>query len=296
MIARGVIDSYTRKLNGLSASARRIVAQSLANIEFDSVADLRGKLIEILEPIYGVSTDMAAAYAADFYDEIRELSVGERLGATADSGRKPEVTEGFIRAFVGGVASKGIVESLSLFTDRADYEIKRAAGDCVYLNGEVDPLEVRFARVPSGFETCPFCIMLASRGFVYRNKTTAGADGHYHPHCDCRIVPSFSKDEIEGYDPDALYRQWRDSDFKPKTKQRERESGWKADPKDGLRGFKNFNEVKSYLYGADTFSELEERYGVLEKVYGREKMQSLSLTNMLKTANKVLKKEAAYDD
>lgn len=210
MIAREVIDAYTRKLNGLSASAKRIVAQSLANIEFDSVADLREKLTEILEPIYGVSTDMAAAYAADFYDEIREQSVGERLGASADSGRKPEATEGFIRAFVDGVASKGIVESLALFTDRADYEIKRAAGDCVYLNGEFDPFDVRFARVPSGFETCPFCIMLASRGFVYRNKTSAGADGHYHAHCDCRIVPSFSAEKIEGYDPDALYRQFRD--------------------------------------------------------------------------------------
>ena len=217
MIAREVIDAYTRKLNGLSASAKRIVAQSLANIEFDSVSDLREKLIEILEPIYGVSTDMAAAYAADFYDEIREQSIGERLGATADSGRSPGATEGFIRAFVDGVASKGIVESLALFTDRADYEIKRAAGDCVYLNGEFDPLDVRFARVPSGFETCPFCIMLASRGFVYRNKTSAGADGHYHPHCDCRIVPSFSQDEIEGYDPDALYEKWRNMEANRKS-------------------------------------------------------------------------------
>lgn len=217
MIAREVIDAYTRKLNGLSASARRIVARSLANIEFDSVADLREKLIETLNPIYGVSTDMAAAYAADFYDEIREQSVGERLGAAADSGRKPEATEGFIRAFVDGVASKGIVESLSLFTDRADYEIKRAAGDCVYLNGEIDPLEVRFARVPSGAETCPFCIMLASRGFVYRSKTSAGADGHYHPHCDCRIVPSFSAEKIEGYDPDELYEEWREMEANKKS-------------------------------------------------------------------------------
>ena len=211
MIAREVIDSYTRKLNGLSVSARRIVAQSLANIEFDSVADLREKLIEILDPIYGVSTDIAAAYAADFYDEIREFSVGERLGAAVDSGRKPEATEGFIRAFADGVASKGIVDSLALFTDRADYEIKRAAGECVYLNGELDSLDVRFARVPSGAETCMFCIMLASRGFVYRSKTSAGADGHYHPHCDCRIVPNFGEEEIEGYDPDSLYEQWRDA-------------------------------------------------------------------------------------
>lgn len=248
MIAREVIDAYTRKLNGLSASARRIVAQSLANIEFDSVAELREKLIEILEPIYGVSTDMAAVYAADFYDEIREQSIGERLGATADSGRSPEATEGFIRAFVDGVASKGIVESLALFTDRADYEIKRAAGDCVYLNGEFDPLDVRFARVPSGFETCPFCIMLASRGFIYRNKTSAGADGHYHANCDCRIVPSFSAEKIEGYDPDALYRQFRD----------DLESGkLKLNPKKKHKLIENDSIARQEIRNANTVEELQ---------------------------------------
>lgn len=248
MIAREVIDSYTRKLNGLSVSARRIVARSLANIEFDSVADLREKLIEILDPIYGVSTDMAAAYAADFYDEIRELSVGERLGATADSGRKPEATEGFIRAFVDGVASKGIVDSLALFTDRADYEIKRAAGECVYLNGILDPLSVRYARVPSGFETCPFCIMLASRGFVYRNEKSAGADGHYHPNCDCRIVPNFAQEDIEGYDPDALYRQFRD----------DLESGkLKLNKKKSIKPIKTASAARQQIKSANTVEELQ---------------------------------------
>lgn len=31
-----------------------------------------------------------------------------------------------------------------------------------------------FARVPTGFETCAFCLMLASCGAVYHSRKTAG--------------------------------------------------------------------------------------------------------------------------
>ena len=54
-----------------------------------------------------------------------------------------------------------------------------------------------FARVPTGFETCTFCLMLASRGAVYHSRKTAGEWRHFHRGCDCKVVPSF-----EG-DPDA---------------------------------------------------------------------------------------------
>ena len=36
-----------------------------------------------------------------------------------------------------------------------------------------------------------FCLMLISRGPVYRSEDTAGAGSAYHDHCDCRIVPVF---------------------------------------------------------------------------------------------------------
>ncbi len=63
---------------------------------------------------------------------------------------------------------------------------------------------VRYARVPFG-NSCAFCLMLASRGFVYETKTTAGEDkGHYHAHCRCKIVAGKKGTEIKGYDPDGL--------------------------------------------------------------------------------------------
>ena len=51
-----------------------------------------------------------------------------------------------------------------------------------------------FARVPTGTETCAFCLMLASRGAVYHSRKTAGEFKHFHRNCDCKVVPSFEVD------------------------------------------------------------------------------------------------------
>ena len=71
---------------------------------------------------------------------------------------------------------------------------------------------VRFARVPTGFETCTFCIMLASRGAVYHTRKSAGEFKHFHRHCDCKVVPGFEDDPdaelVEGVRPEELREQW----------------------------------------------------------------------------------------
>ena len=66
-----------------------------------------------------------------------------------------------------------------------------------------------FARVPTGTETCTFCLMLASRGAVYHTRKTAGEWRRFHRGCDCKVVPSFEDDPmstlVDGKDPnDAL--------------------------------------------------------------------------------------------
>lgn len=60
---------------------------------------------------------------------------------------------------------------------------------------------LRYARVSSG-KSCAFCLMLASRGFVYHSRTSAGEGGrHYHVHCHCRIVAGEKDAHVEGYKP-----------------------------------------------------------------------------------------------
>lgn len=87
--------------------------------------------------------------------------------------------------------------------DLASAQVKRMANRTMTRNAARDG--VRYARVPTGAETCGWCLMLASRGFVYASEKTAGATDHYHNDCDCKIMPEFGDTEVEGYDPDALY-------------------------------------------------------------------------------------------
>lgn len=87
--------------------------------------------------------------------------------------------------------------------DLASAEVKRMANKTMTDNCVRD--DVRYARVPVGAETCGFCIMLASRGFVYHSERSAGELNHYHQNCDCKVIPGFPGMEVEGYDPDALY-------------------------------------------------------------------------------------------
>lgn len=93
----------------------------------------------------------------------------------------------------------------------ARYFSERGANDTMTALGKADAAKlgngVRFARVPMGATTCPYCCMLASRGFVYRSELSALNANHRN--CDCRIVEGFEGMTVEGYDPDYYYDVWK---------------------------------------------------------------------------------------
>lgn len=49
---------------------------------------------------------------------------------------------------------------------------------------------IAYKRVAVG-ETCDFCLMVASRGAVYKNSVKAGEAKKWHHSCDCIILPEF---------------------------------------------------------------------------------------------------------
>lgn len=87
-----------------------------------------------------------------------------------------------------------------------------------------------WARVPTGNETCAFCLVMCSRGAVYRDAKSAGSrvdseealrlqraglftpEDHmtqWHTGCDCKVVPVWDLDDWPGMErADALYRMW----------------------------------------------------------------------------------------
>lgn len=212
-IPRAALDYVTEQINGLSADAQAKVLKVLESIEWtpDNIAECRDLVIQALAAVMPTYTDAAAQASADFYDASRTLCIGEPMGAVAISGYEPEKTDRAIRSFVRFV-ERGEVEKFNdQVLQRVDYECMRSAGNSMFRNGANDTRHPKFARVPTGAETCDFCLMLASRGFVYSSKMSAGGVklDHYHSGCLCRVVAGWDGDDVEGYDTDEIYDRWQ---------------------------------------------------------------------------------------
>ncbi len=64
---------------------------------------------------------------------------------------------------------------------------------------------IRYARVLHGLESCGWCFMLASRGFVYRSEEAAS---HSHRGCKCVVMAGREGDTIEGYDLEGIQERY----------------------------------------------------------------------------------------
>lgn len=201
-IPRAALDVVSAQVNALSADAQEKLMRVLSRIEWtpDNIADCRAIVVEAMQAVMPGYTALAAQASADLYDAVREASVGEALGAVAESGYSPEATDGAVRAGVQKIVDGKAVEAFNDYVlQRADYEIRRAANYCVTANGSRDPLKPKYARVPTGAETCDFCLMLASRGFVYHSTSSAAVD---HTHASC-VLPGT---KLGSVDANALLR------------------------------------------------------------------------------------------
>lgn len=141
----------------------------------------------------------------EIYNHGRYFTVtGEQVGSAAIVDATQDVLPFIADRFTGESPDQVVRRRVG---ELARDQVKRMANRTMAENCSRD--SVRYARVPRGAETCGFCIMLASRGFVY---TTPEAAQHAHDGCDCKVMPGFDGMEVEGYDPDALYRAWKRMD------------------------------------------------------------------------------------
>ena len=244
-IPRSYIENYSKALNVVSERARAALVDALSQIDYTAdVATVREAVIAVMQPACGASSTVAARVAADFYDGLRaQFGIDDGYLAQVDSRRVPEATEGAVRAFAQDlVDNKPTEQFIGKCADRIDYETRRAANECIAYNAKNDPKKPRWARIPTGAETCSFCIMLASRGFVYHSEETAS---HAHAHCDCRVVPSWDRSNplVQGYDPDEYYDRWKH----PEKYQNASQNNSTQQPKYTFSQFKTKKDAVSYL-------------------------------------------------
>ena len=152
-------------------------------------------IYQIIYQIVGIQGDIAATYAADLYDYIA-MQEGRRglESATLEEGASESQLRNDAAHAVHMWAQGEDMETW--ITDRVESHIRRAANNTMERNAIRDGR--KYARVPTSDHPCAFCIMLASRGFVYGSRQRAGEGNQYHTHCSCKIIASDSGD-VEGY-------------------------------------------------------------------------------------------------
>lgn len=194
------VDNYSAALNRATSTARTAAFDALQKIDYSAdIADIRDASIAVLETACAASAQVSATVANEFYNAVRVLETGERIAAIVDTGRKPEATAEAVRAFVQLLVDGASPEDfIARCVDRVDYETRKAANMNMAANAKRDKRKPKFARVPTGSETCAWCLLLASFGFRYNNMDVAS---HSHEDCDCRVIPSWSDDAaINGYE------------------------------------------------------------------------------------------------
>lgn len=265
-VSQARLNRYRKDLDGIGDAAYSFVDEfiraTISNNPGMSVAELRNEAIDAIDSSLYAFGDQASELALDLFEEIVVDGYGLDADTVIEDVIDPEMIDGGVR-----YSARQLVEgNTEAFTrDVADltrYYTKRSAMENMVRNCERNDL--RYARVPSGRETCAFCFMLSSRGFVYRSEQTAGHAHAYHENCDCVIVPGFKgldpTDQVEGYDPDGMLDRWSecqaaagsDSDFRDE---------WKSMGKKERAQYKGDSDAERYrrFVNAKAMSEVETR-------------------------------------
>lgn len=207
-----LLTRFEQANNGISDLVERDLLDFLASLNFERPEAVQRAVFEFVPALVSEYGDVAATVAADWYDELRAaegvagsfrapLAPGTPLDKVHD--RLGYATRASGPLWLGD--SGTLTNFLSLMAN--EYALQPGR-DTVMHAAHKD--NAAYARIPEP-GACKFCLMLASRGFVY-SKSTSGGTKKFHGKCRCNSVPVWdeTKARVEyGYDPNALYDLYR---------------------------------------------------------------------------------------
>ena len=175
-----------------------------------TVAEKREAAKLIMEGFVQAYDDKAAVFASQWYDYRAEQGGARLRQAVTMTVYEPESVDDVARYQARKLAKEGDEAFARACGEFARNDAFRSLNETIIANvGRDRDKGAMFARVPTGFETCAFCLMLASRGAVYHSRKTAGEWGRFHRGCDCKVAPSFEGDPdaelVQGVKPRELY-------------------------------------------------------------------------------------------
>ena len=148
-----------------------------------------------MEGFVQVYDDKAAEFASQWYDYRAEQGDARLKQAVTMTVYEPGSVDDVSRYQAKKLAKEGDAAFARACGEFAGNDAFRSLNETIIANvGRDRDKGAMFARVSTGFETCAFCLMLASRGAVCHSRKTAGEWRHFHRGCDCKVVPSFEGD------------------------------------------------------------------------------------------------------
>lgn len=209
-----LLRKFERANNGIADLLERDLLAFFASMNFGRPDLVQAALFEYIPGLVSEYGDMAASVAADWFEDLRDA---EGVGGSFRAPLAPSVPTEQVNARLGyatrpaGPLWLGDSPALTSFVGMMANEYALQPGrDTVMQSAHKD--NAAYARVPEP-GACKFCLMLASRGFVY-SKSTAGGTKKFHGKCRCNVLPSWDETRaraVYGYDPDALYDLYRAS-------------------------------------------------------------------------------------
>lgn len=170
-----------------------------------TVAEARDAAIGIVRRSSSAYGKVAAASSGRLYDELASAQGSPSRFRIVDT-TDPAYTDEGVRHLANKLRDGDRAGFRAGVSRLAGQQVTRNAQESVVANCDRDG--VRWARVPHGSKPCDWCLMLASRGFVYKSARTASAG--WHKGCSCAVVPDFDgHTTVQGYDPEALYDEWK---------------------------------------------------------------------------------------
>lgn len=202
-------DEVARLGNEAASNVEESIMGWCREHESATVAEKREAAKLIMEGFVQAYDDTAAKFAADWYDYRAEKSGAGLDRAITTTTYSPESVDDVARYQAKKLLDGDDAAFAKACGEYARNDLFRSLNETILDNvGRDKDKGAMFARVPTGFETCPFCLMLASRGAVYYTRKSAGGWNHFHRGCDCKVVPSFDPDPdaevVEGVKPREL--------------------------------------------------------------------------------------------
>ena len=212
MTSRADVERLRSATGRLVELIRADMARLFRRLDLSKPEVARDALLEVVPVLVREYGELAAVVAAEWYEQIRAEQVGGAYTARLGDVIPDAAMVSSVRYAAGHLFKGDPEQTLKVLSGSLQRHVLYSSRGTVARNAEHDPARPRFARIPSGPTTCAWCDMMASRGFVYFTKESAGDTGRgvgddFHDDCDCQVVPEFDREQhhIEGYDPDAMY-------------------------------------------------------------------------------------------